>query len=92
MLLYECFYIAVRGTLIQFLKTLKKFNLDAELQPLRASPKMSFPQTYHFLEAGQGGGWGCGYEKLAAGHGTTRSFLQWMYRHGEAHTAFDRVL
>ena len=66
MLLYECFYIAVRGTLIQFLKTLKKFNLDAELQPLRASTKMSFPQTYHFLEAGRGGGWGCGYEKLAA--------------------------
>ena len=89
MLLYECFYIAVRGTLIQYSK---KFNLDAELQPLRASPTMSFLQTCRFSEAGQGGGWGCGYEKLAAGHGTTRSFLQWMYRHGEAHTAFDRVL
>ena len=92
MLLYECFNIAVRGTLIQFLKTLKKFNLDAELQPLRARPTMSFPQTYRFLEAGQGGGWGCGSEQLAAGHGTMRSCLQWMYRNGEAHTAFGRVL
>ena len=27
---------------------------------------MSFPQTCRFLEAGQGGGWGCGPEQLVA--------------------------
>ena len=66
MLLYECFYIAVSWPLIQFLKTFKKFSLGAELQPLRAGPAMSFPQTCRFLEAGQGGGWGCGLEQLVA--------------------------
>ena len=66
MLLYECFYIAVSGPLIQYLKTFKKFRLGAELQPLRASPTMSFPQTCLFLEAGPGGGWGRGPEQLAA--------------------------
>ena len=40
----------------------KKFSLGAELQPLRASPTMSFPQTCRFLEVGQGGG--CGQQSL----------------------------
>ena len=66
MLLYGCLYIGVDGPLIQYLKTFKKFSLGAELQPLRASPTMSFPQTCRLLEAGQDGGWGCGPEQLAA--------------------------
>ena len=45
MLLYGCFYIGVSGPLIEYLKTFNKFSLSAELQPLRASPTMSFPQT-----------------------------------------------
>ena len=63
MLLYGCFYIVVSGPLIQYLKT---FSFAAELQPLRASPTMSFPQTCRSFEAGQGGGLGCGPEQLAA--------------------------
>jgi hypothetical protein len=41
-----------------------------------------------FLEAGQGGGWGCGPEQLAA---TVPSAL-FTVVYGEAHTAFRRVL
>ena len=59
-------YIGASGPLIQYLKTFKKWSIDKELQPLRASPTMSFLQTCRFLEAGQGGGWGCGPEQLAA--------------------------
>ena len=66
MLLYGCLYMGVSGPLIQYLKIFKKFSLGAELQPLRATPTMGFPQTCHFLEAGQGGRWGCGPEQLAA--------------------------
>ena len=66
MLLYGCFYIDVSGPLIQYLKTFKKFSLGAKLQPLHASPTMGFPQRCRFVEAGQGGGWGCCPEKLAA--------------------------
>jgi hypothetical protein len=66
MLLHECFYKAVSGPIIEYLKMFKKFSRGAELQPLRASPTLSFPQTCRFLEAGQGGGWGCGPEQLAA--------------------------
>ena len=66
MLIYECSYVAVSGPLIQYLKTFKKFSRGAELQPPWASPTMSFPQTCRLLEAGQGGGWGCGPEQLAA--------------------------
>ena len=60
MLLNLRFYIAVSGPLIEYWKTFKKFSLGAELQPLRASPAMGFTQAFRFLEAGQGGGWGCG--------------------------------
>jgi hypothetical protein len=60
------FYVGVSGPLIQYSKTFKKFSLGAELQPLQASPTMSFPQTCRFIEAGQGGGWVCGPEQLAA--------------------------
>ena len=66
MLLYGCFYIAVSGPLIQYLKTFNKFSFGAELQPIRASHTMSFPKTCRFLEAGPGGGWGCDPEQLAA--------------------------
>ena len=64
MLFYGSFYIGVSGPLIQCLKTFKKFSRGAELQPLRASPTMSFLQTCRFSEAG--GGWGCGPSQLAA--------------------------
>ena len=87
MLLYGCLYIGVSGPFIQYLKTFKKFRRGAELQPLRASPTMSFPQRCRFLEAGQGGGWGC--EQLTA---IMHLCLKWMHRNGEAHTAFGRVL
>ena len=57
----DVFYIVFKGTLIQYLKMFKKFSLGAELQPLRASPT-----NLPFLETGQGGGWWCGPEQLAA--------------------------
>ena len=66
MLLYGCFNIGVSEPLIQYLKTFKKYSLGAELQPLRASPTMSFPKNVLFLVAGPGGGRGCGPEQLAA--------------------------
>ena len=40
-----------------------------QLQPLRTSRTLSFPQTRCFggrVKAGQGGGWGCGPEQLVA--------------------------
>ena len=42
-------FIQVLVGLIQHLKTFKKFSLGAELQPLRASPTMSFTLTGPFL-------------------------------------------
>jgi hypothetical protein len=70
MLLYGCFNIGISGPLTQYLK----FSRGAELQPLQGSRTLSFPQTRRFgvssfnarREAGQGGGWGCGPEQLAA--------------------------
>ena len=64
MLLYECLCIGVSGPLIQYLKTFKKFSRGAELQPLRDDNELS--TNVPFLEAGQGGGWGCGPEQLEA--------------------------
>ena len=84
MLLYGCLYIGVDGPLIQYLTTFKKFSLGAELQPLQASPAMSFPQACRFLEVGQGGGWGCGPEQLGATVPCTRVSLdvsQWRGAH-----------
>ena len=83
-------YIGASGPLIQYLKTFKKCSIDKELQPLRASPTMSFLQTCRFLEAGQGGGWGCGPEQLAATVpcGRVYSGCIAMVRH----TAFSSVL
>ena len=63
---YPYLCIGFIGLLIQYLKTFKKFSLGAELQPLRASPIMSFPQKCRFLEVVQGGGWRCGPEQPAA--------------------------
>ena len=48
MLLYGCLNIDINGPLTQYLKTLPKFSRGAELQPLRASPTLSFPQTRRF--------------------------------------------
>ena len=64
MLFYGCLYIGVSGPLIQYLKMFNKCSHGAELQPLRASPQLS--TNAPFLEVGQGGGWGCGPEQLAA--------------------------
>ena len=66
----------ISGPLTKCLKTFPKFSHGAELQPLRASRTLSFDQMCCFSvcsfnemrrrEAGQGGGWGCGLEQLAA--------------------------
>ena len=64
MLLYGYLYIGVCGPEIEYLKTFKKFSHGAELHPLRASPTL--PKRAVFLDAGQGGGLGCGPEQLAA--------------------------
>ena len=53
----------------------------AALQPLQASPTMSFPQTCRFIAAGQGGGWGFGPEQLASVYSGCIAIR-------EAHTAF----
>ena len=100
MLLYGCFNIDISGPLTQYLKTFPKFNRGAELQPLRASRTLAFPKCAFSVsvdlmqmrrrEAGQGGGWGCGPEQLRPWYHAL--CLQWMYRNGEAHTAFGRVL
>ena len=52
MLHNECFYIGVRGPLIQYMKTFMKFSLGAELQPLRASNELStnsISKLYHII-------------------------------------------
>ena len=76
MLLYGCFNIDISGPQSRYLKTFPKFSRGAELQPLRASRTLSFPESAVSVsvalmqmrrrEAGQGGGWGCGPEQLAA--------------------------
>jgi hypothetical protein len=100
MLLYGCFNIDIGGPLTEYLKTSPKFPRDAELQTLRASPKLNTLSRKRAVsvsvalmqmrrrEAGQGGGWGCGPEQLTA----TVPCTLWMYRNGQAHTAFSRVL
>ena len=48
MLFYGCFNIGISGPLTQYSKTFPKFSRCAELQPLRASRTLSFPQMqYH---------------------------------------------
>ena len=69
MLFYVFFNIGISGQLTQYSKTFPKFSRGAELQPLLASRTLSFPQMRCFggrVKAGQGGGWGCGPEQLAA--------------------------
>ena len=76
MLFYVFFNIGISGQLTQYSKTFPKFSRGAELQPLRASRTLSFPKRAVSVsvalmqmrrrEAGQGGGWGCGPEQLAA--------------------------
>ena len=100
MLRYGCFNIDISGPQTQYLKTFPKFSRVAELQPLRASRTLSFPQTHRFGVCSfnaneeerrvkeEGGGVALSslrprYHALC---------LQWMYRNGEAHTAFGRVL
>ena len=48
MLLYWCFNIDISGAITQYLKMFPKFSCGAELQPLRASRPLSFPQTRRF--------------------------------------------
>ena len=48
MLLYGCFNIDISGPQTQYLKTFPKFSWGADLQPLRASRTLSFPQTHRF--------------------------------------------
>ena len=60
MLLYECFYIAVSGPLIQYIRRSRN---SALVHNYRQSHN-ELPQMCRFLEAGQGGGFGP--EQLAA--------------------------
>ena len=67
--IYGCFNIGISGLQTQYSKTSPKFSRGAELQSLRNSRTLSFPQTRCFggrVKAGQGGGWGCGPEQLVA--------------------------
>ena len=48
MLLYGCFNIDISGPLTQYLKSFPKFSRAAELQPLRATRTLSFPQMRRF--------------------------------------------
>ena len=48
MLLYGCFNKDIRVHLTQYWKSFLKFNRGAELQPLRASRILSFPQKRSF--------------------------------------------
>ena len=48
MLLYGCFNIDISGPLTKYLKTFPEFSCGAELQQLRASRTLSFPQTRRF--------------------------------------------
>ena len=48
MQLYGCFNVDISGPLTQHLKIFPKFSRSAELQPLRASRTLSFPQTGRF--------------------------------------------
>ena len=71
-----CFNIGISGPQTQYSKTSPKFSRGAELQSLRNSRTLSFPQTRCFggrVKAGQGGGWGCGPEQLVATDSTMRS-------------------
>ena len=55
-------YICVSGPLIQYLK---KLSLGAELATT-SQPHNELSTNVPFLEAGPGGGWGCGPEQLVA--------------------------
>ena len=48
MLFYVFFNIGISGQLTQYSKTFPKFSRGAELQPLRASRTLSFPQMRCF--------------------------------------------
>ena len=48
MLFYVFFNIGISGQLTQYSKTFLKFSRGAELQPLRASRTLSFPQMRCF--------------------------------------------
>jgi hypothetical protein len=101
MLLYGCFDIDIVGPLTQYLKTFPKFSRGAELQPLRTSRTLSFPQTRCFgvgsFNANEEEG---GMAKEEVGGVALSSLrpwyhalcLQWMSHNGEAHKAFGRVL
>jgi hypothetical protein len=100
MLFYVFFNIGISGELTHYSKTFPKFSRGAELQPLRDSRTLSFPKMRCFgvcsdnaneeERGGQGGGWGCGPEQLAA---TVPCALFTVdVCNGEAHTAISRVL
>ena len=58
--------------LIEYLKMFKKFSPGAELQPIRASPTMSFPQMCRFFRSGSMRRVGV-WPWVAYGHGTMYS-------------------
>ena len=90
MLFYVFFNIGISGQLTQYSKTFLKFSRGAELQPLRASRTLSFPQMRCFGGRVKEEGGGVALSSLQPRYHAL--CLQWMYRNGEAHTAFSRVL
>ena len=100
MLLYGCFNIDISGPLTQYLKSFPKFSRAAELQPLRASRTLGFPQMRRFCvssfnanEAERGGSrrrvgvwpW------AACGHGTMRSAYSGWFKMAK-HTTINPFL
>ena len=101
MLLYGWFKIDISGPLSQHLKTIPKFSCVmqkySQYEPVAhgAIPKRAVSVSVALMqmrsrEAGQGGGWVCGPEQLAATV-PCALFTVDVYN-GEAHTAFGRVL
>ena len=101
MLFYVFFHIGISGQLTQYSKTFPKFSRGAELQALRTSRTLSYPQTRCFgvgsFNANEEEG---GMAKEEVGGMALSSLRPWyhalclqgMYHNGEAHTAFSRVL
>ena len=63
MLFYGCLYI---GPLIQYLKTFQEIQPRCRITATKSQSHNEPSTNEPFLEAGQGGGWGCGPEQPAA--------------------------
>ena len=95
-----CYFIDALGPLTQYLKTFRNSAVVQNYSQYEPVAHWAFPKhgvsvfvalmQMRRREAGQGGGWGCGLEQLAATVPCV-VYSGWMYRNGEARTAFGRV-